>query len=63
MQEHKIIKFCPKCGSTHLKVEVEPGQHTLLCLRCNFYCEIFIFDEGDFDELDEPLPGRERLPG
>lgn len=50
MNHKKIIKYCPKCGSTELAVEAEPGQYNLFCLRCNFYSEIFVFDEGDFED-------------
>lgn len=47
-----LINYCPKCGCSQLNVEMELGQYNLLCYRCNFYCEIIIFDEGDIDELN-----------
>ncbi len=43
----KLLNYCPKCGSTKLVVEIEPGQHNLLCRSCHLYCEIIIFDEGN----------------
>jgi len=46
----KVINFCPKCGSTGPEVETELGQYNLSCRRCNFYCEIIVFDEGDWNE-------------
>lgn len=46
---NKLLNYCPKCGSTQLEVEPEPGQYSLLCRRCSFYCEIIVFDEGDLD--------------
>ena len=46
----EFIKYCPKCGSNRLTVEKEAGQYNVMCLRCNFYGEIFVFDEGDFEE-------------
>lgn len=49
----KIINYCPKCGFAQPAVDQEPGQYNLLCRRCNFYCEIFVFDEGDLDGVFE----------
>lgn len=47
----KLIKYCPKCGSKKLSVEAEPGQYNVVCLECNLYVEIYVFDEGDFDDI------------
>ncbi|MCL6634791.1 MAG: hypothetical protein K6T29_03350 [Peptococcaceae bacterium] len=49
----RLINYCPKCGCTELDVVPEPAQFSLSCRRCNFYCEIIVFDEGDFDGLFE----------
>ena len=43
----ELLHYCPKCGSTELVVESEPGQYTVLCRSCHLYCEIIIFDEGN----------------
>lgn len=51
--QKKLVNYCPKCGGTQLDVETEPGQYNLLCRRCNLYCEIFVFDEGDIEGIDE----------
>ncbi|MCL6638137.1 MAG: hypothetical protein K6T80_00470 [Firmicutes bacterium] len=49
-----LLLYCPKCGSRKINIEPEPGQYTLICGRCNLYCEIMILDEGDSEELNEP---------
>jgi len=45
-----LLRFCPKCGSGRITVEPEPGQYTLICNDCSLYCEIWVIDEGNFDE-------------
>lgn len=52
---NKLLNYCPKCGNKQLDVEPEPGQYSLFCRHCNFYCEIIIFDEGDLEHsFEEP---------